>query len=186
MKEFIFDTETTGVQFWRNCIHQISGMIIIDSEIKEKFDFKVRPHPSAIIEEEALKVANVKLDDILLYPTQQEVYTELIKILSKYCDKYNKSDKFHLVGYNIASFDIPFLRAFFKQCNDNYFGSWFYPDCLDVYVLASNRLKNVRNELGNFKQSTVAKYLGIEVDESKLHDAIYDVEICYSIYKKIE
>jgi DNA polymerase-3 subunit epsilon len=34
----------------------------------------------------------------------------------------------------------------------------------------------------NFKQGTVAKALGIEIDESRLHDALYDIQVCKSIY----
>lgn len=37
----------------------------------------------------------------------------------------------------------------------------------------------------NFKQSTVAKQLGIEVDESSLHDSEYDVNLLIQIYKKV-
>ena len=115
----------------------------------------------------------------------KSVYTELISILEKYVDKYNRMDKFHLVGYNNATFDNQFLRGFFMQNEDNYFGSWFYADSLDVYVLASMHLISEREKLQNFRQSTVARYLGIEVDESKLHDAKYDISICYEIFKKI-
>ena len=35
------------------------------------------------------------------------------------------------------------------------------------------------------KLKTVAKYLGIEVDKSKLHDAWYDIEITRQIYAKL-
>lgn len=38
-----------------------------------------------------------------------------------------------------------------------------------------------RAEMENFKQGTVAKALGINVDDSKLHDALYDIEICKQI-----
>lgn len=34
----------------------------------------------------------------------------------------------------------------------------------------------------DFKQGTVAKTLGIQVDDTKLHDALYDIEICKAIY----
>jgi DNA polymerase III subunit epsilon len=184
-KLFFYDLETTGTKFWKNGIHQISGAIVIDGEIKEVFDFKVRPNESAIIDEEALKIANVTKEQIMAYPSMQEVHSKIIKMLSKYVDKFNKKDKFHLAGYNNASFDNPFFRAFFVQNNDVYFGSWFWSDSIDVMVLASYKLRNVRHELVDFKQSSVAKYLGIEIDEKKLHDAEYDIEICLKILKSL-
>jgi DNA polymerase-3 subunit epsilon len=184
-KLFFYDLETTGTKFWKNGIHQISGAIVIDGEIKEKFDFKVKPYGSASIEEEALKIGNVTKEQIMEYPSMLEVYFKITTMLSKYVDKFNKKDKFHLVGYNNSSFDNPFFRAFFVQNNDVYFGSWFWSDSIDVMVLASNKLRNKRSELVDFKQSSVAKYFGIEIDDSKLHDAEYDIEICIKIFNMI-
>ena len=37
-------------------------------------------------------------------------------------------------------------------------------------------------EMENFKLMTVARFLGIEVDESQLHDALYDVKLTKEIY----
>lgn len=185
-KLFFYDLETSGVKFWKNGIHQIAGAIKIDGDIKETFEFKVRPHKDAIIEPEALAVAGVTQEQIMAYDSMEIVYRQIIAMLSKYVDKYNKSDKFHLVGYNNASFDNQFFRAFFTQCGDVYFGSWFWSDSIDVMVLASNKLKYVRNTMVNFKQSTVAKYLGIEIDESKLHDAKYDTEVMMELYEKVK
>lgn len=185
-KLFYYDLETTGTRFWKNGIHQISGAIKVDGEIKERFDFKVRPFEKAVIEEEALKVAGVTMEQVMAYPSMREVYSKLTSMLSKYVDKFNKKDKFHLVGYNNASFDNPFFRAFFVQNNDNYFGSWFWSDSIDVMVMASNKLRNVRHELTDFKQATVAKYLGIEIDETKLHDAEYDIDVCMKIFDILE
>jgi hypothetical protein len=54
MKLLFYDLETTGTNPGRNGIHQISGQIVIDNEVKESFDFHVRPNPKATIEDEAL------------------------------------------------------------------------------------------------------------------------------------
>ena len=113
------------------------------------------------------------------------IYNQFVGILSKYVDKFNKKDKFFLVGYNNASFDNQFLRAWFIQNGDKYFGSWFWANCMDVMVLATPYLADRRAEMENFKQGTVAKALGIAVDDSKLHDALYDIEICKAIYDKV-
>lgn len=116
MKLLFFDLETTGTYPGKHGIHQMSGMIVIDGEIKEKFDFKVRPNPQAEILDEALEVAGVTRDQILAYPPMGEVYHQFVDgILAKYVDRYNKTDKFFLVGYNNASFDNQFLRGFFLQ-----------------------------------------------------------------------
>lgn len=59
MKLFFYDLETTGVNPGKNGIHQISGMIVINGEVKETFDIKVQPNPKAVIEKQALDVAGV-------------------------------------------------------------------------------------------------------------------------------
>ena len=106
-------------------------------------------------------------------------------MLSKYVDRYDKKDKFFLVGYNNASFDNYFLKAFFVQNGDNYFYSWFWINSIDVMVLASQYLMRRRPEMHDFKQETVARELGIEIDPSMLHDASYDIQLTKLIYEKI-
>ena len=183
MKALFFDLETTGTYPGKHGIHQMSGMIVIDGEIKETFDYKVRPNPKAEILDEALEVAGVTRDQILAYPPMGEVYHQLVDgILAKYVDRYNKKDKFFLAGYNNASFDNQFLRGWFLQNGDQYFGSWFWSNSIDVMVLATPYLAARRTEMKDFKQGTVAKTLGIQVDDTKLHDALYDIEICKAIY----
>jgi len=182
MKLFFFDLETTGVNQAKNGIHQISGEIVIDGEVKESFDFKVQPNPLCQIEDEALAVAGVTKDQVLRYTPMFIVYGELIKMLGKYVDKFNKTDKFFLVGYNNASFDNQFLRGFFLQNKDNYFGSWFWSNSFDVMVLATPFLAAKRHQMENFKLSTVAATLGIVVEEEKLHNASYDIYLTKSIF----
>ncbi len=114
-----------------------------------------------------------------------QIYVQFVEILSKYVDRYDKKDKFFLAGFNNAAFDNSFLRAWFIQNGDKYFGSWFWSNCLDVYVLTTPALASVIAEMKDFKQGSVAKALGIEVDDSKLHDALYDIEICMAIYDKV-
>lgn len=117
--------------------------------------------------------------------TFKDGYLAIIKMIAKYVDRFNKKDKFFLLGYNNCSFDNAFFRAFFVQNMDNYFGSYFWSSPIDAMVLAAQKLINERHLMIDFKQSTVARYLGIEVDETKLHDAEYDVNLMIQIYKKV-
>lgn len=184
-KLLFFDLETTGVKFWRNGIHQIGGIVDIDGQEVERFDIRLAPNPAATIEQEALDVAGVTLEQVQSYQPMEEGYRRLVGILSKYVNKFDKRDKMYLVGYNNAGFDNNFLRALFQQCGDKYFGSWFYPNCMDVYVMVTPFLMGVRNDMENFKLMTVARTMGIEIDENKLHDATYDIELTRDIFYRI-
>jgi len=185
MKLLFFDLETTGVKYWRNGIHQISGEIVINGERKESFNYNVCPHPQCEIEEEALRVCNITRDQIMAYPPMKDIYMEFVNMLSRYVDKYNRTDKFFLVGYNNASFDNYFLKAFFVQNGDNYFYSWFWVNSIDVMVLASHHLVKERHKMPDFKLETVARHLGIESDPAKLHDAAYDIYLTKEIYQRL-
>lgn len=157
----------------------------IDGQETERFDIRLAPNPAATIEQEALDVAGVTLEQVQSYQPMEEGYRQLVGILSKYVNKFDKRDKMYLVGYNSAGFDNNFLRALFTQCGDKYFGSWFYPNCMDVYVMVTPFLMGVRNDMENFKLMTVARTMGIEIDENKLHDATYDIELTRDIFYRI-
>jgi len=177
-----FDLETTGLDSRKNGIHQIAGIVEVNDSVVETFDLKVRPNPDKIIEEAALNVGGVTKEQVLAYPEMRTIYKKLVTMLAKYIDKFNRRDKAWLVGYNNRAFDDPFLRAWFEQNGDSYFGSWFWSDSLDVMSLSSEYLQDVRANMPNFKLMSVAKRLGIVVDESKLHDGGYDVWLTREIY----
>lgn len=181
-KLFFYDLETTGTNPGRNGIHQISGEIVIDGKSVETFDFKVQPNPKAQVEDAALAVGGVTREQIMAYPPMGQVYTQLVTMLAKYVNKYDKTDKFHLVGYNNRGFDDNFFRGFFLQNGDNYFGSWFWADSIDVLVLASTFLADRRAELPNFKLATVADFLGIDTTAGKLHDASFDIYVTKAVF----
>lgn len=185
MKLFFFDLETTGLNPGRNGIHQISGEIVIDGKTMERFDYRVQPNTKCVIEQQALDVAGVTREQVLAYPPMGEIYNKLTTMLGKYVDKYKNTDKFFLVGYNNAAFDNQFFRGFFLQNGDQYFGSWFWSNSIDVMVLASVKLAKRRYEMENFKLGTVAKYLGVNVDDASLHDANYDILLTRAIYDMV-
>lgn len=185
MKLLFFDLETTGTNPAKNGIHQISGMIEIDGVVKEEFDYHVQPNPRAIIEDAALAVGGVTREQVNSYPPMNVIYDQFVKMLSKYVDKYDIKDKFFLVGYNNAAFDNQFLRGFFLQNGDKYFGSWFWANSIDVMVMATVALAARRAAMENFKLSTVAAAMGIEVKTDELHNAMYDIYLTRGIYGKI-
>lgn len=184
-KLLFYDTETTGVDYKKNSIIQISGILHIDRVEVERFNFNVRPHPKAIIAKEALKANGHKMEDLQTYPPMGTVFTMLETVLEKHVDRYSKTDRVHLVGFNNRGFDDNFFRMFFSLCGSNFFGSWFWSDSLDVLVLASYVLLNARPTMPSFKLHRVAKTIGLKVDDSRLHDSMYDTELTRDVYYAI-
>lgn len=184
-KLFIYDLETTGLDHYRHAIHQLSAIIKIEGNIVEKLNYKIKPFKNAEIDVVALEISKVTEKEIMQYPPHDEIFTDLIAKLSKYCNKFNKKDKFHLMGFNIIGFDNNFLRFFWNLNNDKYFGSFFWSDSIDVMSEASSFLRHLRPKMENFKLYSVAETLKIPIQEEKLHDALYDVEITDEIFNKI-
>lgn len=50
-------------------------------------------------------------------------------------------------------------------------------------VLAAQKLMSRRNEMIDFKLGTVAQTLGIKIDPTRLHDAMYDIELTAQVYE---
>lgn len=186
MKYFYVDVETSGLDPFRHAILQIAAIIEKDDKKEETFKATVAPFPNDILDPVALNVGGFTEEQIKGFKEPKEVYLDLKDLLNKYVDPYNKQDKFFFVGYNSNSFDMPFVRRLFEKNNDSYFGSYFFYPSIDVMILAAEALKKKRKVMPNFKLETVAKEIGVEFDKTKLHDALYDIEVTREVYKRLK
>lgn len=180
IKKVFIDLETTGLNPKLNGIIEI-GMIFEAGSFIDELSLKMSPFPADEISNEALKVNKVSREDIFKQMNPKEAYKRITNKLSKYVDKYNKKDKLFFIGYN-ANFDADFLRTFFEKNGDNYFGSFFFYPIIDVAVLAGQHLKEKRYLMPNFKLMTVASEVGIHIEESKAHGAMYDIQVTKKLY----
>ena len=196
-KLLFIDVETTGTDPERHGLTQISGCVQLGEEVTDQFDWYVRPYSHDVIEDAALAVTGMDRRQFLppnhpdhlavagqVFHDPQDIYARLVELLGRHVDKFNKNDKFHFVGYNAHSFDMPFMRRFFEKNNDRYFGSWFWYPCLDVMLVWAQILQLSRAELPNFKLATVARHCGIQVDDSRLHDSGYDIELTRDLWTR--
>lgn len=181
--KIFYDLETTGDNPKKHSLHQIAGLVEVDEQVVEKFNIYSRPHPKAILDPVALQVCRVTEEQLMGYPDMKDAKNQFCQILAKYINKFDKRSKAYLVGYNNRGFDDKFLRVWFELCDDMFFGSWFWSDSRDTLVLASEYLEPRRISMLNFQLHTVAETLGIEVDQSRLHDASYDVYLTREIYR---
>jgi DNA polymerase-3 subunit epsilon len=171
MKKFYFDTETTGLNPEKNDIIQLAGIIEINGEEKERFILEMQPFSYDNIEQGALDTHKITIDKIKTFQTPQQAYKEIITLFDRYVDKYNKSDKFIVCGYNVK-FDIEFLTNFFKKNNNEYLFSYFgaVQDPLPVFGYLKG-CGQINPE--NLKLVTMCQELNVSLENA--HDAMADV-----------
>ena len=195
MKRVFIDVETTGLSDWRNSIHQLAGMIEVDGEIVDQFNYKMRPRTEDSrfdrngkdSWEKAFSFKNVTIEEVEQYQmSQNEVYLSFVERLTKHIDRFNKEDKAWFIAYN-SPFDNGFVRNFFKQNGDNFYGSYFYsPDICVMRMVALECMRERKPLPKSFKLEEVCEYYGLDASALELHDASVDIQLTYEIFKRTE
>lgn len=182
MKLFHLDVETTGTDPQIHAMVQLSGFIEIDGQVAEEVNLDIRPFKGDMMSKEALEVTGKTVEELRGYPSPKSVYSALIMTMEKYVDRYDRTDKFYLVGYN-SDFDSDFVRRFFEKNEDEYYGSWFHWPAICVAKMAAIHFMTNGGRPPSFKLMAVAEALDIQVDESHAHDALYDIIITKQIFE---
>lgn len=190
MKLLFFDLETTGFGFDKCSIIQLAAIVVdisIDHTLKpiDAINLKMRPRAGKMIDQRSLEINGYAIDEIMSWEDDRDVFKKFIKFLDKHVNRYDNLDKLKLCGYNNNHFDNDFLRHWFEENDNNFFGAYFYNDAIDVMCEASRYLMFYRMGMNNFKLGNVASVLGIKLDANSLHDGLYDVKITYKIFKQI-
>lgn len=180
-KQFFVDVETTGVDHRVNGIWQIAARMVINGECVETFKREMKPFPNQLVNSKALEVGGITMEQLRGFEEPAAVYTDLVKMLKKYVDKFNKKDKFFFIAYN-AFFDSEFVRAWMGNNGDKYYGSWFWTPYIDVMQLAAFVLAERRAELENFKLETVLAYFGIPLENA--HDGMCDIVATEQLFNR--
>lgn len=185
MVEIWLDLETTGTSTYKHGVWQLASIFYENNRELESFEAKFKLFPHQEIDPEALKTSDQTPESIALLPPPGPAFDSFRQLLKTFVDPFNKQDKMYMYGYNVR-FDADFLRQWFYNNRDKYYGSWFWFPPVDVMNTAAEYLKNERYLLSDFKQGTVAQALGLQVDEAQLHDALYDIRLCREIYHTIK
>jgi DNA polymerase III subunit epsilon len=180
-KRIFVDVETTGLDCKSNGIIQLAGIIKDGDLVETDFNYQVSPFPDDVIDVKALEVGGHTQESIRGFESADKVFKDFIHTLGLYVDKYNKADKFQFVAYN-ARFDDSFLRQWFLKNGEKYYGSFFWFPPIDVMNMAAVRLESIRPQMKDFKLMTVAKEFGISIDESRAHDAMYDIQVTRKLF----
>ena len=180
MIEIYLDVETTGLSAHRNGIWQLAFIMYYKGEEVETFKRNIAPMPMDTPDKKALDFNNLTEEQVRGFSDPIKCFKDVVSILDKYIDKFDKKEKAYFYGYN-ARFDMDFMRAFFEKNGNKFIGSYFWFPPIDVMNTAMLHLIKDRPSMENFQQSTVAEKMGIQVDSEKLHDALYDLKLTKQI-----
>lgn len=183
MKILFLDIESTGDDYKEHSLVQLSG-IYLDSKGQEEFNYYLKPLSENSFQQQALEIIGMSMQELRDRGEENKiVFKKFLSFLDSKVKKFNKQDKIQMFAYN-AKFDEDFLRQFFLDNDNDFYGAYFW-NSIDILSIAANELIEERYKMKNFKLGTVAKYLGINFDENKIHDALEDARIAMKIYDKV-
>ena len=183
MKKIMFlDTETTGLD-GEHGIVQIAGVIDINMEKKHEFDILTNLYPGDKINARALEVNKRTHEEIQGFQPSYMAKAAMDATMQRYVSKFDKKDKFYMVGYN-TGFDHMMMSAWYKKHGDSYMMSYFFYPIIDVAQMAALYMEvtGEKKKLENFKLGTLGMYLGLIKNTDELHNALADINLTRDIF----
>lgn len=201
MQPIIFyDFETTDANPQTCGIHQLSGAVIVQGKVVERFNWFIKPKDGCSVNAHAMWLAykangygSVKaMRESDMYEPQEVVYRRFIDLIVKYSGGIHKDghprfdNRVMLGGFNIWKFDNEVLRQWMVDNGETKSLGHFVCDaCVDLLLVCGPILGRVIRNVNNMKLKEVAWALGVQVDKEKLHSSDYDTEMCIEIYKTL-
>lgn len=185
MKVICTDTETTGVDVSKHGICTLAAIVYIDGKEVDCLELKFNPktyNRPVEINPQALEVNGLTEAELESFTPSATAFNDFIAFLEKYINRYDKNDKFEVMGYN-SQFDTAFIRAWFLDNNHYYYGSYFKNYDLDVFALVKWRNYYEKWNLPNLKLGTVCSFFGVELTEA--HTALADIRATVELERKL-
>jgi DNA polymerase III epsilon subunit-like protein len=191
-KYLIFDVETEGLNLVKSRPWQIAWIVAEGKNIISKNDRFIK-WDDLKVSEGAAKITGF---------TEQEYQRRAEDPKKIWADfsKYLFDPEYIIIGQNLLGFDVYMLNVWMKGIGMN--TDYSYVDrIIDTKSIATEIFKNILPEKNNFSswqykllnhkekglktsQLTLLKHYGIPHDPSKLHDALYDIEMNFQIFLK--
>lgn len=169
------DAETTGLKSNVNDIIQFACIPIINDKEYEAFNEYCQPTNWNNIDQEALDVHGISIDQMKTFQTQEEMLTKLINYLEAL------NTQFTIAGFNV-DFDKSFISETFKKHNKSLeYSKLFNLDVHDTFKRAKSIGKKILN-LDSLKLSILANKFNIEIDA---HNAISDIRATILVDKEL-
>lgn len=158
----IFDLETSDLNSRTAEIIEISALKVKESKIIEEFSKLVKP--KGILNPKATEVNGITYSMLECEKYIEDIFPDFLKFIGNS----------QLVGYNIASYDLPIIKRVAASLNYN-----INNDYVDLLYLAREKM----NFLPNCSLSTIASYFVIDIQGA--HRGLKDCEITKQCYDKL-
>ena len=190
----VFDTETEGLNLITSKPWQIAWIECEGKKVIKKHNRFIK-WDDLNVSPEAARVTGFNRD-------HYESVAEDPAIVWKDFEKSIYNDNNIIVGQNILGYDIYILSVWLRNigkriCHVNYINRCFDTKAVAMAIAKNNKNPDKNDLLAwqlrylNYRErglKTNQKYLlqnyGIDFDESKLHDALYDIEKNFEIFQK--
>ena len=175
MRQIIFDTETTGMNFngrdksEGHRIIEIGCVELIDRRPTERY-FHRYLNPEQTIEADAIRVHGITNERVANEPTFAAVLPELLEYLEG-------ADE--LIAHNMP-FDQSFFNREFKLAGLKYKLEDRFR-LLDTLDLARKKISGI----SRFSLDSLCKYYGIDNSNRTLHGALLDSQLLAEVYLKL-
>jgi DNA polymerase III epsilon subunit-like protein len=193
-KYMVFDFETCNLNLCskENKPWQLGFILCRGNKVEKKYNYLIR-WDDLNISADAAKITGFNRAK---YEAQAVDPLEVLNFMEQYL--YNP--EYIKLGHNLLGFDI-YIHSIFRKCLNKSPDFSYLDNLIDTLCLAKAIHEDIRPPEGKTlpwqfklnslilkgKKSSInalCKYYDITVDEKKLHDAVYDVEMNFKIFQK--
>ena len=189
----MIDCETTSLDITRGEIIQLA-ILPLDSNIEprqdvEPFCIYMQPRYPDRVEEEALKVNGITMEELFSKGFDQDVAIDLLESWIVKLDlphnKYGRPKKIIPAGQNYVGFDKFFLMRWLGQSHYDELFDYHVPDTMCTACYLNDRAA-MRGDTVPFSKVNLT-YLAstLKIPHERAHDALQDAFVAAQVYKRM-
>lgn len=178
MNILFLDTETTGIDTDRNEVIEVACQFYQGRTLHSEFQTMVALSRGVEINMGALRVnrCDVEATDL---PSRSSAAAALVKYLVSLPG--SRAEPITVGGHNVA-FDIVGLKKFLQDEGYSGWGDLFSYSQVDTATICQFLRTAGYIKMERLSLSNLGKALGVPVDASKTHGAVYDTQLTVSCY----